>query len=191
MREGVSERDEGPEDAPARRDNEPASRAKIFNERLKTIAGAANAIAVALVGAAFVFPVIRDQNPSALLEFGTWVWIAAGLGLHLLVLVLLEAVVDLAGVRDRTDRFAGKERGRRRCRSIGEAARRRSPRGVSLPIRSVRPQVARGDPPDRVAALERSWGYALRTAPGGRIAALHRRHLQSPQQPLGFLKREG
>lgn len=56
--------------------------AKVHNERVKMQAGALNALGVALVGAAFVFPVIRDDNPAALLEWRTWVWIVLGAGLH-------------------------------------------------------------------------------------------------------------
>ena len=57
--------------------------ARIHNERVKMQAGAANALGIALVGSAFVFPVIRDENPAALLELRTWVWISAGIGPHL------------------------------------------------------------------------------------------------------------
>lgn len=57
-------------------------RAKVHNERIKMRANAFNALGVALVAAAFVFPVIRDGNPSALLEWRTWIWVFAGVGLH-------------------------------------------------------------------------------------------------------------
>ena len=57
--------------------------ARTHNERMKMKSGAANALGIALVGSAFVFPVIRDENPAALLELRTWVWISAGTELHL------------------------------------------------------------------------------------------------------------
>ena len=57
-------------------------RARIFNERIKMFASALNALAIAFIGAAFVFPIIRDDDLSALLTLKTWVWILAGLGLH-------------------------------------------------------------------------------------------------------------
>ena len=56
----------------------------MHNERVKMRAGAFNAFGIALVGAAFVFPVIRDEDLAALLELRTWVWIFLGGGLHLL-----------------------------------------------------------------------------------------------------------
>ena len=57
-------------------------RARVFNERIKMFASALNALAVAFVGAAFVFPIIRDDDLTALLTLKTWVWILAGVGLH-------------------------------------------------------------------------------------------------------------
>ena len=51
-------------------------RARIFDERLRMASGALNTVGVALFGAAFVFPVIRDENLSVLLEVDTWGWIA-------------------------------------------------------------------------------------------------------------------
>ena len=57
-------------------------KAKVHNERVKMRAGAMNAIGVALVAAAFVFPVIRDDDPSALLEWRTWIWIVLGFVAH-------------------------------------------------------------------------------------------------------------
>ena len=55
--------------------------AKRYNEKVKLRANLLNALAVALIGAAFVFPVIRDANLVALLEPETWVWILTGGGL--------------------------------------------------------------------------------------------------------------
>lgn len=54
----------------------------IHNERVKMRANALNALGIALVGSAFVFPVIRDDNPGALLELSAWVWILMGFALH-------------------------------------------------------------------------------------------------------------
>ena len=44
-------------------------------------AGAFNTLGIALLGSAFILPVIRDSNLSALLEVRTWVWIFVGAGL--------------------------------------------------------------------------------------------------------------
>ena len=56
--------------------------ARKHNEKTKLRASLYNALAVALIGAAFIFPVIRDEDFAALLEIRTWVWILAGVGLH-------------------------------------------------------------------------------------------------------------
>lgn len=77
-----------PPDDPGQRKHD----AKRFNEKLKLRAGALNALGIALVGSAFVFPVIRDQNPGALLEASTWVWIIVGIGLHLAAVATLSAL---------------------------------------------------------------------------------------------------
>ena len=68
-----------PTDDPGQRKHD----AKVHNEKVKLQASAINALGIALVGSAFVFPVIRDQNPAALLSLETWVWIIVGIGLHL------------------------------------------------------------------------------------------------------------
>ena len=55
---------------------------KLHNERTKLTANAFNAISIALVGAGFVIPVIANRDLGALLRVDTWIWIAAGVGLH-------------------------------------------------------------------------------------------------------------
>ena len=55
-----------PDPAQARR------RAKIHNERFKMQASALNALGIAFTGAAFIFPVIRDGNLAALMDWMTW-----------------------------------------------------------------------------------------------------------------------
>lgn len=57
-------------------------KARIFNERVKIFATSLNAIAIALIGAAVVLPVVRENNIAALAEPDTWAWLAAGTGLH-------------------------------------------------------------------------------------------------------------
>ena len=66
--------------------------AKVHNERVKMRAGAANAVGVAIVASAFIFPVIRDNDPGALLTVRTWVWIAVGGLLHWVATRYLDAL---------------------------------------------------------------------------------------------------
>lgn len=66
--------------------------AKIRNEQIKMRASALNTLGIALVGSAFVLPVIRDDNLGALLELKTWVWIVTGFGLHWLGTLVLGAM---------------------------------------------------------------------------------------------------
>ena len=66
--------------------------AKKHNEKVRLKASLYNALAVALIGAAFVFPIIRDENLLALLEARTWVWILAGIGLHWVALKQIDTM---------------------------------------------------------------------------------------------------
>ena len=45
-------------------------------------ANALNAIGIAFVASAFIFPVIRDGDIAALLDWRTWTWAILGVGLH-------------------------------------------------------------------------------------------------------------
>ena len=66
--------------------------AKVGNEIRKMRANALNAIGIALAGAGFILPVVRDNNLAALLEGSTWIWISFALLLHLSATILLKGL---------------------------------------------------------------------------------------------------
>ena len=66
--------------------------AKVGNEIRKMRATALNAIGIALAGAGFILPVVRDNNLAALLEWSTWIWIFFALLLHLSATILLKGL---------------------------------------------------------------------------------------------------
>ena len=62
---------------------------KIFNERVKLGAVALNAIAVACVISALIFPAVREGNEGVLSNPQTYIWTLIGFALHLCALTYL------------------------------------------------------------------------------------------------------
>ena len=63
--------------------------AKRYNERVKLTAGAINALGLALIISGMVFPVVRAGAPEALARPFTWIWVLAGMTLHVIAHVVL------------------------------------------------------------------------------------------------------
>lgn len=67
--------------SPLTPDQERRLAAKRNNERVKLIATSLNAIALAILGAAFLVPALA--NPAVLLSAGPWILVSVALTLHL------------------------------------------------------------------------------------------------------------